>query len=41
MVLQLNQPESEEKESIKELEKEISVLRSLGIEDYEIKYLVF
>lgn len=28
------------KEKIKELEKEISILHSLGVEDYEIKYLV-
>jgi len=28
------------KERIKELEKEISILHSLGVEDYEIKYLV-
>jgi len=28
------------KEKIKELEKEISILHSLGVEDYEIKYLI-
>ena len=28
------------KEKIKDLEKEISTLHSLGVEDYEIKYLI-
>ena len=31
----------EEKESINEIEKEISILSSLGVEDYEIKYLLY
>ncbi len=31
---------NEAKEEIKELEKEISILYSLGVEEYEIKYLM-